>query len=110
MNLAPSKPSRFSSLVLWKSKMNLKITRSLSTGIMVFVTQDDEQYDTIENTIIAEFDEQLFGRAVTLNVGEDEFCQYWLSADIEYEEDFLTACDWVVGKMQDLGADLEKVL
>lgn len=89
--------------------INLKITRTISTGVMFFIPQNEDQYDEIESAIIAEFGEQDFSQVVCLNVDEGEFCQYWLSADVDDEEDFRTACNWVVGKMQDLGATLDYV-
>lgn len=85
---------------------DLKITRTISTGVMVFIPQNEDQYDEIESTIIAEFEDQDFSQVVNLNVDE---CQYWLSADVDYEAEFRIACAWVVGKMQDLGAPLDSV-
>lgn len=56
--------------------MNLQITRTINTGVMFFTPDDEDQYDTIESTIIEEFGEQPFGQVVALNVDEAEFCQY----------------------------------
>lgn len=89
--------------------MNLQITRTINTGVMFFTPDDEDQYDTIESTIIEEFGEQPFGQVVALNVDEAEFCQYWLSADIEDEVDFHKACAWLLGRMEGLGATLEHV-
>lgn len=90
--------------------MNLKISRTIQTGVMVFNIEDEDKYDEVESRIIAEFGEQEFSKVVSLIVDRDEFCHYYLATDIEYEKDFLIACGWLVGKMQDFGADLEVVL
>lgn len=89
--------------------IDLRITRKISTGVMFFIPQNEDQYDEIESTIIAEFEDQDFAQVVNLNVDEGEFCQYWLSADVDDEAEFRIACNWIVGKMQDLGATLDYV-
>lgn len=88
---------------------DLKITRTISTGVMFFVPDDDSQYGAIEEKIIEEFAKQPFGNVVAFNFSDDEFLQYWLSADVADEDMFHTACEWVVGKMDDLGALLDYV-
>lgn len=88
---------------------DLHITRTISTGVMFFIPQNEDQYDEIERTIIAEFEGQDFSQVVNLNVDDEVCCQYWLSADVDYEAEFRIACAWVVGKMQDLGAPLDYV-
>ncbi|QQG33432.1 hypothetical protein [Pectobacterium phage PcCB7V] len=89
--------------------LNLHITRTISTGVMFFIPQNEDQYEEIENTIIAEFKDQDFSQVVNLNVDDEVCCQYWLSADVDDEAEFRIACAWVVGKMQDLGAPLDSV-
>lgn len=89
--------------------LNLRITRTINTGVMFFVPDDDNQYGAIEEKIIEEFAKQPFGKIVAFNFSDDEFLQYWLSADVADEGMFHLACEWVVDKMQDLGATLDYV-
>lgn len=86
--------------------INLGINRTINTRVMVFTPANEDQYGDIESTITEEFWEQDFGQVVALNVDEANFCQYWLSADIENEPDFHKACAWLLGRMEDLGATL----
>lgn len=88
---------------------DLKITRTISTGVMFFVPRDEDDYDVIENTIIEQFAEQDFAQIVALNVDSAEFCQYWLSADISNEADFHKACGWLLKRMEELGTTLDFV-
>lgn len=89
--------------------MNLKITRTMQTGVMFFEIADEEQYDDIESSMIEEFSEQPFSDFVSFNVDDGEFFQYWLSADIVDEDHFNDACQWVLSRMEEHGATLESV-
>ncbi|AFH21026.1 hypothetical protein CL97_gp142 [Cronobacter phage CR9] len=88
---------------------NLKITRTISTGVMFFIPHNEDQYDEIENKIIEEFAEQDFAQVVALNVDGAEFCQYWLSADVTEEVEFNKACVWLLNRMEELDATLDFV-
>lgn len=88
---------------------DLKITRTISTGVMFFIPHNEDQYDEIENKIIEEFAEQDFAQAVALNVDAAEFCQYWLSADVTEEVEFNKACVWLLNRMEELDATLDFV-
>lgn len=89
--------------------MDLKITRTISTGVMFFIPENEDQYDIVESKMIEEFAEQPFGNTVAFNVDDGEFFQYWLSADIEDEVDFFAAIDWVRARMKEHGATLDYV-
>ncbi len=88
---------------------NLKITRTIQTGVMFFTAADENQYDAIETHIMQKFPEQPFGNVVLLNVDDAEFCQYWLSADVENEVEFNQACVWLLAEMEKFDASLEYV-
>lgn len=88
---------------------NLKITRTISTGVMFFIPHNEDQYDEIENKIIEEFAEQDFAQVVALNVDAAEFCQYWLSADVVDEVEFHKACVWLLNRMEELDTTLDFV-
>lgn len=88
---------------------NLKITRTLQTGVMFFIPTNEDQYDAIETHILQQFPLQPFGDFVSLGVDEAEFCQYYLIADIENEGEFNQACVWLLAEMEKCGAVLEHV-
>lgn len=89
---------------------DLKITRTISTGVMFFIPgNEDIEYDIVESKMIEEFAEQPFSNTVSFNVGDEEFFQYWLSADVEDEVDFSAAIGWVRDRMKEHGATLDSV-
>lgn len=88
---------------------DLKITRKIQTGVMFFIPADENHYDAIETHITQKFPEQPFGNAVLLNIDDAEFCQYWLSADLENEVEFNQACVWLLAEMEKYGAVLDYV-
>lgn len=88
---------------------DLKITRTISTGVMFFIPHDKDQYNEIESKIIEEFAQQDFAQEVVLNVDSEEFCQYWLSADVVYDVEFDKACVWLLNRMEELEATLSFV-
>ncbi|QPI18198.1 hypothetical protein POP15_150 [Pectobacterium phage POP15] len=89
--------------------MDLKINRTINSGVMFFIPENEDQYDTVESKMIQEFAEQPFGNIVAFNVDDGEFFQYWLSADIADEAWFHTACQWVIDRMKEHGATLDYV-
>jgi|AGFT01.1.fsa_nt_gi hypothetical protein len=88
---------------------DLKITRTIQTGVMFFIPANEDQYDAIENHIMQKFPEQPFGNVVLLNVDDAEFCQYYLTADVENEVEFNQACIWLLAEMEKCGAVLDYV-
>lgn len=88
---------------------NLKITRTIQTGIMVFEPKDEDQFPEIEAAVLQEFEEQDFSPYVSFSVDDSEFCRYRLSADIEDEIWFRKACEWLIFRMYQLNAPLEHV-
>lgn len=88
--------------------MNLKIKRTICTGVMFFVPDDEDRYDEIENTILNEFADLDCG-SVSLHTDVAEFCQYYLTADIEDEEEFHKVCQWLLKRMEELGTTLDFV-
>lgn len=89
--------------------MDLKINRTINTGIMSFVPQKEDDYEAVEPEMIEEFAEQPFANTVTFNVDDEVFFQYWLSADVDDEKCFHVACQWVIDRMKEHGATLESV-
>lgn len=87
---------------------DLKITRTISTGVMFFVPDDEDRYDEIETTILNEFVD-FDCDSVALHADEAEFCQYYITADIEDEAQFNKVCQWLIKRMEELGATLESV-
>lgn len=87
---------------------DLKITRTISTGVMFFVPHDEDRYDEIETTILNEFIDLDCG-SVALHTDDAEFCQYYLTADIADEEEFHKVCQWLLKRMEELGTTLDFV-
>lgn len=89
--------------------MDLKINRTINTGVMSFTPQKEDDYETVESEMIEEFAEQPFANTVTFNADDEIFFQYWLSADVADEKCFHSACQWVIDRMKEHGATLESV-
>lgn len=89
--------------------LKITFTRTIQTGIMIFIPENEDQYHIVESKMIEEFAEQPFGNTVAFNVGDEDFFQYWLSADVEDEVDFFAAIDWVRDRMKEHGATLDSV-
>lgn len=89
--------------------MDLKINRTINSGVMFFIPENVASVQTVESKMIEEFAEQPFGNIVAFNVDDGEFFQYWLSADIADEAWFHTACQWVIDRMKEHGATLDYV-
>lgn len=88
---------------------DLKITRTINSGIMFFIPENEDEYDIVESQMVEEFAEQPFGNTVSFNVDSVEFFQYWVSADIDEEANFHDACQWVLSRMEEHGATLDYV-
>lgn len=89
--------------------IDLKITRTIRTGIMYFRALDEERYGEIETALINDYEAQDFATTVSLNVSDSDFCQYWLSSDIAYEDDFKRAVLWLLARMESLDTSLDYV-
>lgn len=88
--------------------IDLRITRTISTGVMFFVPHDEDKYDEIETTILNEFID-FDCDSVALHADDAEFCQYYITANIEDEEQFNKVCQWLLKRMEELGATLDYV-